>query len=113
MVKEFAPNAITKSSLMLGLGETREEILETLDDMRSVDVDIVNLGQYLQPTKTHIPVAYYWTPEEFDELKEQALAKGFTHCSSAPFVRSSYHAGADYDIFLRNLAETRRNSTKK
>lgn len=110
IVKEFDPGTITKSSLMLGLGETREEILQTLDDMRKVDVDIVNLGQYLQPTKKHIPVAYYWTPDEFDELKEIALKKGFTHCSSAPFVRSSYHAGADYDIFLRNLAKIRKTS---
>ncbi len=107
MVKEFSPNAITKSSLMLGLGETRDEILQTFDDLRKVDVDIVNLGQYLQPTKKHLDVEEYWTPEAFAELKEQALQRGFIHCESAPFVRSSYHAGAQYDEFLRHLQKSR------
>jgi lipoic acid synthetase len=107
-VKAITPNAITKSSLMLGLGETHDEILQSLDDLRSVDVDIVNLGQYLQPTKKHVPVEYYWTPDEFAELKKQALQRGFIHCESAPFVRSSYHAGAQYDQFLRELAKKTR-----
>ena len=107
MVKEIAPNAITKSSLMLGLGETRDEILESLDDLRRVDVDIVNLGQYLQPTKRHAPVEHYWPPEEFAEFKEAAMQKGFAYCESGPLVRSSYHAGAQYDAFLRNLQESR------
>jgi len=112
MVKEFEPTSITKSSLMLGLGETRDEILHSFDDLRGVDVDIVNLGQYLQPTKKHIPVEYYWTPEEFDELKEQALQRGFTYCESGPFVRSSYHAGAQYDKFLRQLSKTRSETAR-
>lgn len=112
MVKEFEPTSITKSSLMLGLGETRDEILHSFDDLRGVDVDIVNLGQYLQPTKKHIPVEYYWTPEEFDELKEQALQRGFTYCESGPFVRSSYHAGDQYDKFLRQLSKTRSETAR-
>jgi len=107
MVKEIAPRAITKSSLMLGLGETRDEIVASLEDLRGVDVDIVNLGQYLQPTKRHAPVEHYWTPEAFAELKEIAMKKGFAYCESAPLVRSSYHAGAQYDAFLRNLREAR------
>ena len=107
MVKEISPNAITKSSLMLGLGETRDEILESLDDLRRVDVDIVNLGQYLQPTKRHAPVEHYWPPEDFAQLKDAAMQKGFAYCESGPLVRSSYHAGAQYDRFLRQLAEKR------
>ena len=107
MVKEVSPNAITKSSLMLGLGETREEVLVSLDDLRGVDVDIVNLGQYLQPTKRHAAVEHYWPPEDFAELKEAAMQKGFAYCESGPLVRSSYHAGAQYDSFLRQLAEKR------
>jgi lipoic acid synthetase len=107
MVKEVSPNAITKYSLMLGLGETREEILESLDDLRRVDVDIVNLGQYLQPTKRHAPVEHYWPPEDFADLKDAAMQKGFAYCESGPLVRSSYHAGAQYDRFLRQLAEKR------
>jgi len=110
MAKEFNPLSITKSSLMLGLGETRDEILQAFDDLRNVNVDIVNLGQYLQPTKKHIAVEYYWTPDEFSELKEQALQRGFTYCESGPFVRSSYHAGAQYDKFLRELSRKRVNS---
>ncbi len=107
MVKDFVPAAITKSSLMLGLGETRDEILQAFDDLQGVNVDIVNLGQYLQPTKAHVPVEEYWTPEAFDELKEQALARGFAYCESGPLVRSSYHAGAQYDSFLKQLHEKR------
>jgi lipoic acid synthetase len=92
---------------MLGLGETRDEILQTLDDLHAVGADIVNLGQYLQPTRTNIPVQKYWAPEEFAELREQALARGFLHCESGPMVRSSYHAGEQYDSFRQNLARIR------
>ncbi len=107
MVKEVAPASITKSSLMLGLGETRDEILEALDDLRHMNVDIINLGQYLQPTKRHAPVEHYWPPDAFAELKETALQKGFAYCESGPLVRSSYHAGAQYDRFLKQLREAR------
>jgi lipoic acid synthetase len=111
MVKEIAPDSITKSSLMLGLGETRDEILEALDDLRGVDVDIVNLGQYLRPTKRHAPVEHYWPPEFFAELKEAALEKGFAYCESGPLVRSSYHAGAQYDGFLKQLRASRHSGS--
>ncbi len=82
----------TKSGVMLGLGETEEETLETIDDLASVNVDILTLGQYLQPTPKHLPVAAFITPEKFAEYKEYALAKGFRYVESGPLVRSSYHA---------------------
>lgn len=90
--KEINPNIPTKSSIMLGLGETKNEVIEAMDDLRAIDVDILTLGQYLQPTRTHLPVVKYWHPDEFAELKEIALAKGFKHCEAGPLVRSSYHA---------------------
>ncbi len=82
----------TKSGVMLGLGETREEIIETLEDLRSVQVDILTLGQYLQPTPKHLPVQYFVTPEEFEEYKQIGLEMGFRYVESGPLVRSSYHA---------------------
>lgn len=82
----------TKSGVMLGLGETEEETFETIDDLASVDVDILTLGQYLQPTPKHLPVASFITPEKFAEYKEYALGKGFRYVESGPLVRSSYHA---------------------
>lgn len=90
--KELQPNIPTKSSLMVGLGETKEEIIAVMDDLRANHVDIMTIGQYLQPTKNHLPVEKYYHPDEFMELKEIALAKGFSHCESGPLVRSSYHA---------------------
>jgi lipoic acid synthetase len=107
IARELDPGAVVKSSIMLGLGETRDEVLETLDDLRAADADIVNLGQYLQPTHTHIPVQKYWTPEEFADFRTEALARGFLHCESGPMVRSSYHAGEQYDSFRRNLERIR------
>ncbi|WP_010650104.1 lipoyl synthase [Oceanobacillus massiliensis] len=91
-VKEIAPNTPTKSSIMVGLGETKEEILETMDDLLAHKVDIMAIGQYLQPTKKHLNVERYYHPDEFAELKEIALSKGFKHCEAGPMVRSSYHA---------------------
>ncbi|MBK5441764.1 MULTISPECIES: lipoyl synthase [unclassified Peribacillus] len=82
----------TKSSIMIGLGETKEEIMETMDDLRANNVEIMTIGQYLQPTKRHLKVQKYWSPEEFEELKNIALSKGFSHCEAGPLVRSSYHA---------------------
>lgn len=82
----------TKSGIMLGLGETHQEILETLDDLRSVDVDVVTLGQYLQPTVRHLPVAEFVTPERFAEYRDYGLKIGFDMVESGPLVRSSYHA---------------------
>jgi lipoic acid synthetase len=81
-----------KSGLMLGMGETEDEVLQALDDLREAGVGIVTLGQYLQPTATHLPVAEYVTPERFEWYKEQALARGFAHVASGPLVRSSYMA---------------------
>jgi len=90
--KEYKPHIPTKSSLMLGHGETWEEIIQVMDDLRAVDCDIMTMGQYLQPTKKHLPVRKYWSPEEFASLKEEALKRGFKHVESGPLVRSSYHA---------------------
>ncbi|WP_404451038.1 lipoyl synthase [Virgibacillus necropolis] len=91
-VKEIAPKTPTKSSIMLGLGETKEEIVQAMDDLLAHNVDIMTIGQYLQPTKKHLKVEKYYHPDEFAELKEIALKKGFQHCESGPLVRSSYHA---------------------
>jgi lipoic acid synthetase len=82
----------TKSGVMLGLGETDEEITETMEDLRSVHVDILTLGQYLQPTSRHLPVAEFVTPERFARYKELGLKMGFRYVESGPLVRSSYHA---------------------
>ena len=91
-VKQEAPDMKTKSGLMLGLGETTEELLEVLGDLRSVGCDMLTLGQYLQPTGEHLAVERFVPPEEFDELGEIAREMGFTMVASGPFVRSSYHA---------------------
>ncbi|GAD12768.1 lipoyl synthase [Geobacillus kaustophilus GBlys] len=90
--KELQPDIPTKSSIMVGLGETKEEIIEAMDDLRANHVDILTIGQYLQPTKKHLKVVKYYHPDEFQELKEIALSKGFSHCEAGPLVRSSYHA---------------------
>ncbi|WP_311315654.1 lipoyl synthase [Neobacillus niacini] len=90
--KEMQPSIPTKSSLMIGLGETKEEIIEVMDDLRANNVDIMTIGQYLQPTKGHLKVEKYYSPAEFNELREIALSKGFSHCEAGPLVRSSYHA---------------------
>ncbi|KKI93361.1 lipoyl synthase [Bacillus sp. SA1-12] len=90
--KEMQPEIPTKSSLMIGLGETKEQIIETMDDLRANDVDIMTIGQYLQPTKKHLKVQKYYHPDEFNELRDIALSKGFSHCEAGPLVRSSYHA---------------------
>lgn len=91
-VKRTAPAITTKTGLMLGLGETREELLEVLADIRQTGCDMLTLGQYLTPTLKHVPVARYLPPEEFDELKVLAQSLGFQHVASGPYVRSSYHA---------------------
>ncbi len=92
-VREESPSMPTKSGLMLGLGETREELLNVLADLRAVDCDMITLGQYLQPTPEHLPVERYLPPEEFDEIGDMARQMGFRMVASGPFVRSSYHAG--------------------
>lgn len=90
--KRMAPNIPTKSSIMVGVGETWDEILRTMDDLRAVDCDIMTIGQYLQPTKQHLRVVEYYTPEQFAALKEEGMKRGFRHVESGPLVRSSYHA---------------------
>jgi lipoic acid synthetase len=90
--KRHNPGVLTKSSLMLGLGETEEEVDEALEDLRAVGVDIVTLGQYLRPTLNHLPIQRFVTPAEFDAFRERALTKGFLECVSGPLVRSSYRA---------------------
>ena len=90
--KEMQPNIPTKSSLMVGLGETKEEILEVMDDLRANHIDIMTIGQYLQPTRGHLKVEKYYSPDEFKELQQIAKSKGFSHCEAGPLVRSSYHA---------------------
>jgi len=82
----------TKSGIMLGLGESREEVIEAMDDLRSVGVDVLTLGQYLQPTAGHLPVEEFVTPEQFEEYRVPGLEKGFRFVESGPLVRSSYHA---------------------
>ncbi|KTC81445.1 lipoyl synthase [Legionella brunensis] len=90
--KQYRSDVLTKTSLMLGLGETDEEIIKTMDELRAQQVDILTLGQYLQPTKNHLPVARYVTPEKFLEFREIGLQKGFFEVASGPLVRSSYRA---------------------
>ncbi len=86
------PKIPTKTGLMVGLGENWEELKQTLCDIREREVDILTVGQYMQPTRKHLPVARYYTPEEFATIKQEALALGFAHVESGPLVRSSYHA---------------------
>jgi len=92
LAKEHRPGLVTKTGLMLGLGEERDEILAVLEDLVQVGCDILTLGQYLQPTKAHLPVARYLHPEEFAELSREGLRIGFGHVEAGPLVRSSYHA---------------------
>ncbi len=95
-VKEFDPQMFTKSGIMLGLGETRNEVLQVMDDLRSADVDFLTIGQYLQPTRKHHPVERYVPPEEFKAYETVAYAKGFLMVAASPLTRSSHHAGDDF-----------------
>ncbi|WP_370337906.1 lipoyl synthase [Parvularcula marina] len=95
-VKERDPNQFTKSGIMVGLGETKEEVMQVMDDMRSAGIDFLTIGQYLQPTRKHAPVDRFVTPEEFKTYESIARAKGFLMVSASPLTRSSYHADADF-----------------
>jgi len=95
-VKEFEPLAFTKSGLMVGLGESIEEVHQVMDDLRAAEVDFLTIGQYLQPTPKHASVARFVTPEEFESLKKMAFGKGFMMVSASPLTRSSYFAGDDF-----------------
>ncbi len=101
-VKIINKNIFTKSGIMVGLGENKEEILQVMDDLRSADVDFLTIGQYLQPSEKHHPLYRYYKPEEFDELKSNAETKGFLLVSSSPLTRSSYHADEDFSLLKKN-----------
>jgi lipoic acid synthetase len=90
--REMAPTGLTKSGIMVGLGEEWDELLQVMDDLRAQDVDILTIGQYLQPSRFHLPIVRYYTPEEFEQLRAEGLSRGFRWVESGPLVRSSYHA---------------------
>ena len=101
-VKKLDNEIFTKSGLMVGFGETKNEIIQVIDDLRSADVDFLTIGQYLQPSPKHYPLSRYYKPEEFEELKGIALSKGFLLVSSSPLTRSSYHADEDFYKLRKN-----------
>ncbi len=100
--KKIDKNIFTKSGLMVGLGENKDEIIQVMDDLRSAKVDFLTIGQYLQPSTKHHPLERYYTPEEFEELKITAESKGFLLVSSSPLTRSSYHADEDFAVLQKN-----------
>ena len=106
-VKQHNKNIFTKSGLMLGMGETDDELYQVMDDLRCADVDFLTLGQYLQPTERHYPIKKFVTPEDFKKFQKVAYSKGFLMVSSSPMTRSSYHAGEDFKLLkekrLKNL----------
>ena len=101
-VKIHNPEIFTKSGLMVGLGETKDELCQVMDDLRCANVDFITIGQYLQPTPQHYPIKKFITPEEFETYKEIAYSKGFLMASSSPLTRSSYHAGEDFAVLQAN-----------
>jgi lipoic acid synthetase len=105
-VRNLDPATVTKSSLMLGLGESYDEVVQAMHDLRAAGTDMLNLGQYLQPGRTQLPVVRYWPPEDFARLRVLALRLGFRHCEAGPLVRSSYHAGQQ----LQDLRQQERHA---
>ncbi|BBE71193.1 lipoyl synthase [Oharaeibacter diazotrophicus] len=103
-VKELDPTIFTKSGIMVGLGEERNEVLQLMDDLRSAEVDFITIGQYLQPTSKHHPIVRFVTPDEFKSYEAVAFAKGFLMASSSPLTRSSHHAGEDFERLRANRA---------
>ena len=99
-VKKLNPKIHTKSSIMLGFGETDEELIQSMKDLRAINVDILTLGQYLRPTDWHIAISKFVEPEKFEYFRQKALELGFLYCASGPFVRSSYRAG---ELFVKNV----------
>ena len=93
----------TKSGMMVGLGETMPEIIETMNDLRLVNCDLLTIGQYLRPSKNHHPLIKFYTPKEFKELEKIGLDLGFKHVASGPLVRSSYHADEQHDAAIENI----------
>ena len=102
--RELSPDCVTKSGMMVGLGETWNEIIETMRDLRSVSCDLLTIGQYLRPSEKHVPLSRWYTPDEFDELRLEGEALGFKHVASGPLVRSSYHADEQHKAAAANLA---------
>ena len=102
IVKQRDPSIFTKSGLMVGLGESKEEIMQVMDDMRSAEIDFITIGQYLQPTKKHAAVDRFVTPDEFKTYETIAYSKGFSMVSSSPLTRSSHHAGDDFEKLREN-----------
>ncbi len=105
-VKELDPNMFTKSGLMVGLGESREDIMQVMDDMRIADIDFITIGQYLQPTSKHARIDRFVTPDEFKSMEKTAYSKGFLMVSSSPLTRSSHHAGDDFERLRAARAKT-------
>lgn len=103
--KEMQPEIPTKSSIMVGLGETKEELIQAMDDLRANHIEILTIGQYLQPSKKHLAVEKYYSPDEFKELKDIAMTKGFSHCEAGPLVRSSYHADEQVNAAAKKKQE--------
>lgn len=103
--KKVNPDLYTKTSVMLGLGETDEEVIQTMKDLRAIDVDVVTFGQYLRPTEQHLSVVEYVTPEKFDEFRKIGESMGFKYVASGPMVRSSYKAG---EFFLEHMIKKER-----
>jgi lipoic acid synthetase len=95
--KKFSPGMVTKSGVMVGLGETMTELVDVFRDLGERQVDILTVGQYLRPSRDHLPIARFYTPQEFQYLKDEALRLGFRHVESGPLVRSSYHAHEQAD----------------
>ncbi len=102
IVKELCPGMVTKSGLMVGLGETRDELSATLADLRAAGCDMLTVGQYLAPSPQHAPIVRFYTPAEFDDLAAEAKRLGFVRVAAGPFVRSSYHAAEDFDAATAN-----------
>jgi len=107
-VKRIDPTMITKSGIMVGLGETRDELSKTLADLRDHDCDLLTIGQYLRPSRKHLPIVRYYEPDEFDDLADEARGLGFAHVESGPLVRSSYHAGEQARAAREQAARLRR-----
>ena len=105
--KKTKPGLYTKTSIMLGLGETDEEVVQTMKDLRAVGVDVVTFGQYLRPTEQHLSVVEYVKPEKFDEFREIGEEMGFKYVASGPLVRSSYKAG---EFYLEHMIKTERKA---
>ena len=104
-VKEISPSMPTKSGIIVGMGETMDEVRQTMSDLRSVDCDLLTVGQYLRPSIKHIKIDRFYTPAEFDELRQAGEAMGFKHVASGPLVRSSYHADDQHTAAATQLAQ--------